>query len=389
MLSVALLLSRFNPVSGGYLTVIFGVMTTYLMFMLGKEMFSQRAGLIAALLYASSPLIVTFDRMPFDPSPIPFFTVLYLFSLVKWVKGNVNYFPVVLLLLAILYNLELATFTLVFPFALIFAYGCFKKRDWIKGLFTKKIVFFSFALTILVMLPVIVYYFSNGFKQTAVFLGWTLYRPFSFLFHHQSGNLFVNLKTILAFCLLNMQTLIFQESFIISLLLFAAGICVLSSQVLKNKKINEPKTILLFLLVVGLLGIIVNQSPSEAYLPIVLPFIIFTVAILFEYLLNLRFLRYVSILVLSVVILSNVYTILNNDSSTGFKDRLNAANQIIKLADDQAYNLEGRGPSSQFASFTMNYEYLLWWKGHAASNQNVQNKIVVWESPKGIIIYKQ
>jgi GT2 family glycosyltransferase/4-amino-4-deoxy-L-arabinose transferase-like glycosyltransferase len=389
MLSIVFLLSKFNPLSGGYLTVILGVLTTFLMFRLGKDMFSQKIGLIAAILYATSPLVVSFDRMPFDPSPIPLFTVLYLYSLVKWIKGNVNYFPVILLLLAILYNLELATFTLVFPLVLIFIYGCFKKRNWVLKLFNKKILLFSFVLPILIMLPVIVYDFSNGFKQTVVFLGWTLYKPFSFLINHSSGNISLSLKTVLDFCLLNLQRLVFQENLWVSLLLFVVGICLLFFQVFKKRKIDEPKSILLFLLVIGILGIIVNQSPSEAYLPIVLPFIIFTIAILFAYLSKVKFLNYVSMLILIVVLSSNIYSILNNDSSTEFRDRLNAVKQIIKLADNQAYNLVGRGEGSQFESFTMNYQYLLWWEGKSPSKANAKTKIVVWENSKGIIIYKQ
>jgi len=389
MLSVALVLSKFNPLSGGYLTVILGVLTTFLMFRLGREMFSQKVGLIAAILYGFSPLVVFFDRMPFDPSPIPLFTVLYLYALVRWLKGNINYFPVILLLLAVLYNLELATFTLAFPFVLIFIYGCFKKRSWVLKLLNKKILLSTFILPILVMLPVTVYDFSNGFKQTVVFLGWTLYKPFSFLIYHSSGNLSQNLKIVMIFCLVNLQRLVFQENLWVSLLLFVAGICLLSFQVFKNRKIDEPKSILLFLLSIGILGIIVNQSPSEAYLPIVLPFVIFSVAILFEYLSKVKFLNYVSILILIVVLSSNIYSILNNDLSTEFGDRLNAVKQIIKLADNQAYNLVGRGEGSQFESFTMNYQYLLWWKGEPPSKTNVKTKIVVWENQKGIIIYKQ
>jgi 4-amino-4-deoxy-L-arabinose transferase-like glycosyltransferase len=172
MLSFVLLVSKFNPISGAYLTVGFGVLTTFLMYLLGKEMFSQKVGLIAALLYSSSPLIISFDRMAFDPSLIPFFTVLYLFALVKWLKGNIYYFPLTLLLLAILYNLELATFTLTFPFILIFIYGLFKRATWIKKLLNIRIILSSVLLPSVIMLPVIIYDFSNGFKQTIVFVGW-------------------------------------------------------------------------------------------------------------------------------------------------------------------------------------------------------------------------
>src|ERR1035437_2064087 len=262
MLSIALFVSRFNPLSGAYLTAAFGAGTALLMYLLGKEMFSKRIGLIAAIMFASSPLIISFDRMPFDPSPIPFFTVLYLFALVKWIRGNVNYFPVILLLVAILYNLELATFTLSFPFVVILIYGLFKKTDWVNKILNVKIVSASLILPVIVMLPVIIYDFSNGFKQTVVFLGWTIYKPFSFLFHHSSGNALANYKIVAIFGLQNLQRLIFQESLLVSFLLFFAGLCLIIFQVLKNRKLIVSKSLLLFLLLISLLGIVINQTPS-------------------------------------------------------------------------------------------------------------------------------
>src|ERR1035437_10083780 len=370
MLSIALFVSRFNPLSGAYLTAAFGAGTALLMYLLGKEMFSQRIGLIAAIMFASSPLIISFDRMPFDPSPIPFFTVLYLFALVKWIRGNVNYFPVILLLLAILYNLELATFTLAFPFVVILIYGLFKKTDWVKKLLNVKIVTISLILPVLIMLPIIIYDFSNGFKQTVVFLGWTIYKPFSFLISHSSGNLLANYKIVAIFGLQNLQRLIFQESLLVSFIIFFAGLCLLILQVFKDRKFINSKSILLFLLVISLLGIVINQTPSDAYLPIVFPFVIFTVAILFDQMLRTRLLRDTAILLIMLILALNVYTVFRNDMMPNFLIRINAVNQIIKLSDNKPYNLIGKGAGSQFRSYTMNYEYLLWWKGHPVSNTN-------------------
>ena len=386
MLSIALFVSRFNPLSGAYLTAAFGAGTALLMYLLGKEMFSKRIGLIAAIMFASSPLIISFDRMPFDPSPIPFFTVLYLFALVKWIRGNVNYFPVILLLLAILYNLELATFTLSFPFVVILIYGLFKKTDWVNKILNVKIVSASLILPVIVMLPVIIYDFSNGFKQTVVFLGWTIYKPFSFLFHHSSGNALANYKIVAIFGLQNLQRLIFQESLLVSFLIFFAGLCLIIFQVLKNRKLIDSKSILLFLLLISLLGIVINQTPSDAYLPIVFPFVIFTAAILFDQMLKTKLLRDTAILLIVLILALNVYTSFRNDMMPNFLIRINAVNQIIKLSNNKPYNLIGKGAGSQFRSYTMNYEYLLWWKGHPVSNTNVKNKIVVSESLKGIII---
>ena len=390
MLSIALLVSKFNPISGAYLTAIFGVLTTYLMYKLGSSMFSARIGIIAAFLYAVSPLIVFFDRMPFDPSPIPFFTVLYFFSIFKWLKGNINYFPLTILFIALLYNLELATFTLFFPFAILFVYGFAKNKNYVKNLFNKKTVRYSLIALIVPMLPVIIYDFSNGFKQTIVFLGWTLYKPFSFLIKHSSGNFLSNLRVVLEFLVNNLQKLLFQFNTIIAILVFILSIIFLSVFLFKNKhiKIEDSKSVLLFLLFVALGGILINQTPSDAYLPIIFPFVIFSVALLFDFLLNLKIIKYFAIVLLVLIIILNSYASFINSHANDLKYRIDAVEKIISLTNNQEYNLTGSGPGSQFKSFTMNYEYLLWWKGHPPSDRNVKLKIVVSETRNGIIIKK-
>jgi hypothetical protein len=387
MLAVVLWLSKFNPVSGAYLTAGFGVAATFLMYWLGREMFSRKVGLIAALLYATSPLIIFFDRMAFDPSPIPFFTILYLSALYKWLKGNVYFFPLILMLLAILYNLELATFALVFAFVLLFAYGFWKKKQWVKELVNKKIIVLSLSLPILIMLPVVIYDFSHGFKQTVVFLGWTLYKPFSFLIKHSASNTSFGFPTIINFIGVTLQKLIFNQSLAISVLIFSLAMIALIFSIKKTRSVS--KILLAFLLLISLGGILVNQATSDAYLPILFPFVIFSVAILFAQISKVKQFSYLLIPALLLIVLLNFYAVFHNDQTTEFKNRLTATEKIIKLANNQRYNLIGRGAGSQFESFTMSYQYLLWWKGHPVSNQTVQTKIVVWEMPKGIIIYKQ
>ena len=391
MLSVALLISKFNPVSGAVLTASFGIMATFLMYKLGSSMFSEKVGLISAALYAVSPLVIFFDRMPFDPSPIPFFTILYFFAISKWLKNNINYFPLIILFLAILYNLELATFTLFFPLILLFIYRIIKNKDWAKRLLNRKTVIYSLTAFIIPMFPVIVYDFSNGFKQTVIFLGWTFYKPFSFLIKHSSGNFFANLKLVLEFLGTNLQKLIYEYNLVVAVSVFIISISFLSYLVFKNKRniVADPRFILLLLLFFSLGGILINQSPSDAYLPIIFPFVLFTTALFFEFLLAKEKTRYAGGVILLVILVSNFYFAYKNSFVPYFENKIKAVDEIISVTKGQEYNLIGKGPGSQFTSFTMNYEYLLWWKGHPPVKSKVGLKVIVSETPKGIIINKR
>ena len=387
MLSFVLFVSKFNPVSGAYLTILFGLLTTFLIYKLGTLMFSSRVGFVGAALWATSPLIIFFDRMPFDPSPIPFFVLLYMFSLFKWIKGDLKYFPFTIFLIAILYNLELATFTLVFPFGVLLLYGLIKRKDWAMNLLNGKTISISLIALLVPMLPIIVYDFSHGFKQTIVFIGWTLYKPFSFLIKHSSGSFLVNFKMVINFVLVNLQKIIFQANLEIAVLIFVLSLVYLFYVNKKNFRVESAKFILLFLLVISLLGILVNQTPSDAYLPVMLPFLIFAIALLFDLFLNIKIIRYLAFLFLVVIVVSNGYLSLNNNYGYTLQERLNAVNKIISLTRNDKFNLVGRGQNSQFTSFIMNYEYLLWWKNRPVSKVNQKTKVFLLEDDKGIHVF--
>jgi len=383
LLSIFLLIFNFNPVSGAYLTTIFGIITIYLIYKISSELFSKEIGLIASFLYATSSLIVLFERTPFDPSIIPLFSLLYFLALIKWVKGNIIFFPILILLLAILYNLELATFILFFPFVLIFIYGFWKKENWVLRLKDKKIAFYSFLLFILPMSPVIIYDFSNGFKQTIVFFAWTLYKPFSFLVHNHNGNFIFNLYVVINFLSVSIQKLIFEQNLYIALLILVVSLIYL---VFKLKKKQETADLILFLLLlVSFGGILLNQTPSDAYLPIVFPLVIICVSIFLYYLFSLNKLL---VVLLVLIVVFNVQSVLRNDMVSDLGKRLQAVNKIIALTKHGEYNLIGVGSGSQFSSFTMNYEYLLWLKGNSPSHKTQKEKIIIREVGKEIIVKK-
>jgi len=188
---------------------------------------------------------------------------------------------------------------------------------------------------------------------------------------------------------MNLQRIIFQFNLEIALLVFVSSLIYLFYINTKHFKPESSRFILLFLLVISILGILVNQSPSDAYLPIVFPFLILAVALFFEFCLNVKIIRYFVLVVFGVIIISNGYLSLKNDYGTEFEKRLDAVNKIIKLSENHQYNLVGKGINSQFESFTMNYEYLLWWKGFPPSKKNEKLKIIVMEENGKITVYKK
>ena len=376
VLSLFLPLFKFSPFTGAYITIVIGTISTYLIYKVTKELFSKKAGLIASLLYATSPLVIFSDRVPYHTSPIPFLVILYFYFLSKWVKGDIRSFPLVILAIIVLYNFELATFSLFFPFLLLVIYGACKKRDWVINLLNKKYLTFSFLAFVIPMFPILIYDLNNGFKQTLVFFGWTIYKPissiFNFNFSLSSGN-------VLNFLSTNLSKLIFSSSVFIAGTVFLLSLIFLFKQIYfyKKNKIENSKFLLLFLNLTVFLAIIINKTPSDAYLPMTFPLVIISISIFFDYFSSYKNTKFIFYSILIFVIFSNAYISINNDRENQFKKLQETTTQILDKADGKSYNLIGKGPGSQFESFTMNYQYLLWLNGNEPLKKNTNLKFLV------------
>lgn len=74
---------KLDPVGPAIMVALFGVATVYLVFKVGKDFFSPLVGLIAASLYALSPLVIAYSRSSWNPNLVPFFSLLLIYLLGK------------------------------------------------------------------------------------------------------------------------------------------------------------------------------------------------------------------------------------------------------------------------------------------------------------------
>ncbi len=84
-------LSGFDAVKMLSLGSAIGVVTTYLLYFVGKELGGKKVGLIAGFLYASSFLMSLADRRWWQLTFDPFFVTLSILSIIKMVKGRLIY----------------------------------------------------------------------------------------------------------------------------------------------------------------------------------------------------------------------------------------------------------------------------------------------------------
>lgn len=74
----SLILSKLDPVGPAIMVAILGIITTYLVYLLGKKSFNYPVGVIAALFYALSPIMLHHSRSSWNPNVLSFFVALLL-----------------------------------------------------------------------------------------------------------------------------------------------------------------------------------------------------------------------------------------------------------------------------------------------------------------------
>jgi len=62
---------RLNPVGPAVMVALFGILTVWLVYRVGKEFFNSLIGLLSAGLYAVSPLVISYSRSSWNPNLMP------------------------------------------------------------------------------------------------------------------------------------------------------------------------------------------------------------------------------------------------------------------------------------------------------------------------------
>ncbi|OYT54782.1 MAG: hypothetical protein B6U72_01565 [Candidatus Altiarchaeales archaeon ex4484_2] len=144
--------------SGNYLvymrllTALYGVWTTFMLYLLGKEAFDSRTGLVAALLFAVYPWAVYFNRMAYANNQLMFLYILSMYLLLRFHKTGGEKW---LILSAFTSSLALLTEYTGIALVVSVLYICYLKR---KDLLVKALVlslgpFLLFIAVMLFLMP--------------------------------------------------------------------------------------------------------------------------------------------------------------------------------------------------------------------------------------------
>ena len=70
-----------DPTGPAIMVALFGIATVYLVYVVGRDFFGRRAGLVSSAAYAVSPLAIAMSRSSWNPNIVPFFSLLLIYLL--------------------------------------------------------------------------------------------------------------------------------------------------------------------------------------------------------------------------------------------------------------------------------------------------------------------
>ncbi len=161
MMAPALLVAGFSPVGPAVQVALLGVATTVFVYFVGREWFGKWAAIIAASLFAISPVVIIYSRSSWNPNIMPFFALLTIYSVWKiWHKKN----WVWLIILAISFTVVLQSHYLGLLLAPVIGFFWLltlietkeKKKEFVK----KSII--SMVLFLVLMSPLIIFDARHG-----------------------------------------------------------------------------------------------------------------------------------------------------------------------------------------------------------------------------------
>ena len=258
----------------------------------------------------------------------------------------------------------------------------------------------SFLAFLFPMLPMLVFDISHGFPQTVKFSAWVIFKTTKTLISLGAGSTFTSSAEMMRFFAVNYQRLVFISNgfiafaiFIITALWFTTKLAVLY----RERKLNPAWILLVLWIAVPLGGELINRTPTEAHLIVLYPPVILLTSLFLVSCMKNGFSRIFIVLLIIIIAISNVSFMMRNEYLMGqkggygprFSERIKAAKSIVDAAEGKRYNLKGKGPGSQFESFTMNYEYLTWWLGNGPVKNKERLFIVVGDTEEQVITEKK
>ncbi len=357
-------LGKLNPISWGITASLLGVVSTGMIYFSTQKMFTKRIALFTTLFYATSFLMVLYDKHFWNVTPMILVSVLTVLSLFNLLKGKFNWAIVLGGSLSVGLSSHLSTVSLVILVLFVFFYKKISLKNKQIGIGT--------GLILLSQAPLAIFEIRHNFYQTKALI--------SFFNGPHSG---INLTRILD----NLELLpkVFSRLIYtfgphdyarehtygiveiaardnrIPLIMILLSIFLLLFFILvsfRNRK-NEGFFLHFWLLLITIFsltfyGILFKGNVFEFYLEIVFPTLFLILGIFFDYILSLTKRVYVKTfiqIIILIMVLFNVQATLTAYHSYGLGVKLRLINFVKSYVGHNPYELHSIGVDHKYEGY--------------------------------------
>jgi len=369
--AIPFFLSGGNPIGWGMTASFIGVLTVYFVYRLGREMFSEKTGIFASLLYACSFLVSFYDRRFWNPSPIPLLSILIGFLLFKIINKDRKS----LLILAVVFGFGIQAHLQLMILLPLIIWVVWKR----KRMLSRRLIFYSLLLFFLLQMPYIFFELRHNFLNTQAAINLVLNRTKTY---NQSTLLERNasfLSTLGRFFWIPFKPDLFLESgqckelaylrknaYPEGILLVVVGIFIFFLRYRsKNKLTLSSKLILSIFLLTFLFVEFYQRSFFEYYLLFFFPWLAVALGRSLDYIWEKEHGEIIVIPTISLFIILNLITLFSAYSSYPYIDKMKAFRFIKKYVSHGNYRVEALGDCTRFGGYRYLSEYFVGKPAHS------------------------
>lgn len=163
LMIIPLWLAKLDPVGMDYMVALIGTLTILMIYLLGKEIFNYKIGLLIALLYATNPLVIAFSNHAWNPNLVPFFMLLTIYGIYKvFGERQDKYWLAIGIGLGCALQLHLFSIVLI---PLIMILGILGGLGRLKKGKNLKFLILGFLLLIILLFPWFLFELRHGFMN--------------------------------------------------------------------------------------------------------------------------------------------------------------------------------------------------------------------------------
>lgn len=384
-----------NPIGWGITASLLGVITTFLIYRIGKSLFSNRIGLLSSFFYAASFLVSYYDRNFWNPSPVAFLSIVMGYLIIKFSEKIPKYMPLLFFVFSLGIQCHLSL-VLFLPFILFIVW---RERKRIK----LKTLLLSLGIFTLLHVPLIFFELRHNFINSRALIhlatsvsdtqslftigerGTILVASVArFLWIPASSDMFVSTGqcTELPSSIRNPPPEIILTGLIILAIFLRTFFGIRMDDKKKSQYKNEYFSyvfIYRLLLITLFIVVFFSRALHEYYFLYFFPYLSLIFAIVLDHLLKNKNSRLIGFFILFIFLLHNLISLFTSYSSYSYPDKIDALNFAKKFIGKNSYSLEALGECPRFGGYRYLSEYVV-----GTPNSSYMDGYFSWLYPQSI-----